>query len=1072
MFRNLIEFIFIFLAIVCNAYSQSSLPNLIPASPISEDFKKFDGFKVSPYNGLPEISIPLYTIKVRGMEIPLILSYHASGIKYGQTSGEVGVGWNLNTSYRISRTIHGRPDEHYPLPENFDSLGVSPPYRDNYLAQFLSPGGPGQNPTVYSYLDGEYDLFSYSTPTDGGTFLISDRQNKTISPLELSNTKFSYTATTDSGITSVTTIDQMGNRFDFGRDFITNNRIFENSAGPSVGYKAPTAWPLMKIKTINESDEISFKYYTTLISTINNQGSFTAREAAKDSYTDYHSFTNGASDLSAYSTFFSKSIETRYEKVEIIRKPDATNRIDTIKVWTANNKMIKKIIFSYSSSGAHWFLDSLRIYGSDPGQTPQTFKFDYYNRSNVAGLIPDSWGYYTEGQPGDNFHQEFANDIIYERFLACGAPVQKTLNQVLTNGYLTNRDQSEIQHYFSLQKTTYPTGGTTEYIYEPHRYLNGFNTETKGGGIRIKKIINADSIQRNYIIRSYTYGANENGLGVPVIAGGMASRHHKDASVKLVWTIKGNAGCSSMFDVGPLQIANEYTYSVSPLGDVGSYLSMTSGNVRYPVVNEYIISENNTKAGKTTYKYDIPDDELQETGLNAAGSAGYATLFTPWKKPVLKEQETYASEGSSFILIRKDSMEYITTELASYIGLKVKPYASDDAYGAYDISYPYYSTINSWYKYSQYWISKGKKDLKHKYSFEYTPQGIVTNKESFEFNALHQIASITRTDSKGDLTTEEFTYPADYASITAPDALSQGIKKLQDLNVLASVIENRKYRLAPNGTNKRLINSSFNDHYHNQPYLAQKLLVSDRIPLTDFSVSNVVSGAVTKDNRYEREFSVDAYDNKGNVLQITGRDGIKKSYVWGYDKKYPVAEILNSAYNEIAYSETFEGPWSSPTGAILISDPDAPLNRYCMDMSGQVGVIETENINLSSNKAYVITYWEKNCELTVGWGTILSNKILQTKGNWHLRELRFTGVSGNIMLLFDPAGFIQELRLYPATARMATFTYELLIGLTSQCDANNRISYYEYDGFGRLKFIRDENKNVLKTFDYQYQKKL
>ncbi|WP_315822488.1 hypothetical protein [Paraflavitalea speifideaquila] len=42
--------------------------------------------------------------------------------------------------------------------------------------------------------------------------------------------------------------------------------------------------------------------------------------------------------------------------------------------------------------------------------------------------------------------------------------------------------------------------------------------------------------------------------------------------------------------------------------------------------------------------------------------------------------------------------------------------------------------------------------------------------------------------------------------------------------------------------------------------------------------------------------------------------------------------------------------------------------------------------------------------------------------------------------------------------------------MTSQCDANNRITYYEFDAFGRLKIIRDEYKNVLKTIDYQYQK--
>ena len=52
---------------------------------------------------------------------------------------------------------------------------------------------------------------------------------------------------------------------------------------------------------------------------------------------------------------------------------------------------------------------------------------------------------------------------------------------------------------------------------------------------------------------------------------------------------------------------------------------------------------------------------------------------------------------------------------------------------------------------------------------------------------------------------------------------------------------------------------------------------------------------------------------------------------------------------------------------------------------------------------------------------------------------------------------------------MTTYTYEPLIGMTSKCDANNRITHYDYDSFGRLKVICDQNKIILKEFDYQYQ---
>jgi hypothetical protein len=49
---------------------------------------------------------------------------------------------------------------------------------------------------------------------------------------------------------------------------------------------------------------------------------------------------------------------------------------------------------------------------------------------------------------------------------------------------------------------------------------------------------------------------------------------------------------------------------------------------------------------------------------------------------------------------------------------------------------------------------------------------------------------------------------------------------------------------------------------------------------------------------------------------------------------------------------------------------------------------------------------------------------------------------------------------------MSTITYDPLIGKTSECDANNRITYYEYDNQGRMRFIKDEKQNIVKMYEY------
>jgi len=51
---------------------------------------------------------------------------------------------------------------------------------------------------------------------------------------------------------------------------------------------------------------------------------------------------------------------------------------------------------------------------------------------------------------------------------------------------------------------------------------------------------------------------------------------------------------------------------------------------------------------------------------------------------------------------------------------------------------------------------------------------------------------------------------------------------------------------------------------------------------------------------------------------------------------------------------------------------------------------------------------------------------------------------------------------------MTTYTYEPLVGITSVSDVGGKISYYEYDGSKRLLDIRDQSRNILKAFCYNY----
>jgi hypothetical protein len=66
--------------------------------------------------------------------------------------------------------------------------------------------------------------------------------------------------------------------------------------------------------------------------------------------------------------------------------------------------------------------------------------------------------------------------------------------------------------------------------------------------------------------------------------------------------------------------------------------------------------------------------------------------------------------------------------------------------------------------------------------------------------------------------------------------------------------------------------------------------------------------------------------------------------------------------------------------------------------------------------------------------------------------------------------FLAPLRNSPslASARVNTYTYDVLVGVTSMTDVNNRTSYYEYDNFGRLAIIRNHDSLIVKTICYNY----
>ena len=110
-------FIGFLISINIHAQTEPLFPEMMGAktidfpTPNAASLGKYGQIPVSYYNGLVNISIPIYTIKLQDIEVPIVLQYHSGGNKTDEHPGWVGLGWNLQAGGSITRIVKGKKDE-------------------------------------------------------------------------------------------------------------------------------------------------------------------------------------------------------------------------------------------------------------------------------------------------------------------------------------------------------------------------------------------------------------------------------------------------------------------------------------------------------------------------------------------------------------------------------------------------------------------------------------------------------------------------------------------------------------------------------------------------------------------------------------------------------------------------------------------------------------------------------------------------------------------------------------------------------------------------------------------------
>ncbi|PVD50042.1 hypothetical protein DC498_22240 [Terrimonas sp.] len=560
------------------------------------------------------------------------------------------------------------------------------------------------------------------------------------------------------------------------------------------------------------------------------------------------------------------------------------------------------------------------------------------------------------------------------------------------------------------------------------------------GGVRVARVLTYDNISNTPTIKKYLYYK----LSTPGISSGGISyappQYEKYLSVLIPCMSgreTGDEGTTGMINCD-VQTYSFYSMYSNTLNNIYVY---SSAPITYSDVIESF--GDNFENGGIEHKYLLNPDEPSYSLVGNTILLGGPLSSYAWRNSRELYQHTFKLQGSNYVPVKKVFFSYkedsrINADFQSYFANKKYAIYCDNNPGtphpmeqnAYDLAV--YSNFRKWVYL----------DTLKTWNYDINGQSYVEEVEITEYgNVAHALPTKQTTYKSDGISSYVKTwYPQDIALTGTEETARLG---LISKYMIAAVIQQQIFK---GSTQLYSLKTGYNT-FTNGLILPQTHSIQEM----GFSL--------------EERTKYFQYNSYGKILEQSKTNDAKQSYIWDYNSVYPIAQVTNSPVADIAHT-SFEadskGNWTY-TGTPA-ADATAPTGKKAFTIVNSANNITKSG--LSTTTTYIVSYWKKSGTVTVNGTTPTTG---QTINGWTYYEHKVVNPSGGLITVSGTSGIIDELRLYPASAQMTTYTYEPLIGMTSQCNANNKIIYYEYDSFGRLKTIRDQDRNVLKTMDYQYQ---
>jgi len=964
--------------------------------------------------GIPNISVPIYDLKFGNVSIPITLNYHAGGIMVNQIATSVGLGWSLSAGGAINRVFRGKPDN---ITGGWSLMMTESKVNDLNANIDIKSVNDG---LLYGSEDYYQDDYSYNFLGNAGSFYFDE--NNTPHPT-VKNRNLKIEVRDERSVTGEApyfriTDDQ---NYEYKFSITSYTSTVTRTKDPHLDYhpyfevgreEGYNSWKLSKIKNKGTYEECTFTY-----------------EAYDNSY-DYIS-----TDL--------------YEKLVTQLTPCACGFVDPSLCETCGDSIPSFINAIWQSSLNH---DSL----ISKIQTKDKEVNFYYSINPQAN-------YYQKKLDSVVVSSRITNEpikriyMVYDVFTGNNQLKLSSVLQFSNTG--NDKQETKFAYYEDPTYPLQPLGSKSQdlfgfyngkpntfmfissdvhctacQVYHPDRNVNPktiaigtlrritYNTggftefkyepnqtapDTYGPGIRIKE-------QREYAPHSLVENITE-------------------------YLYEGYRGESVLFPFNILPEIRSTTYlrkifssNYKSSGTMAGYaFSLLPGGYAYDKVT--ILSKGNNYNLKTVHEF---DNEFIHDGYKASPSlTSYYTFNT-----VTNNYQLTKSTAATYQVVKKFPGILMEVPKSTKTICHTWAPGNGSMTGVLENCISLCNTL----LYSGLNENSILKIQETEKTYDNTKE--ITQTKSFVYdNPDNNLpTSVIVTDSKGETFSSIIKYPYEMVhSSLDPTGI---YNRMQAQGLVSNPIMSETYKTSTK------LSTQYAEYGDNFPLH----------PTTFFAVKSI--NMASKNNLPEARKIVHTYNGSGNCTEYS-EDGLHYSFVWDYSGAYPTAKVVNASSNEIAYT-SFEipqekGNWIINTRSVTLNNTYAYTGQKSLDF--EAGVTELYKHGLPSND-YIVSYWSQN-------GSMLVNNLTATASvthnGWSYYEHRVNAATA-VDITSSVANRIDELRLYPAKSQMSTFSYNVAGAVISTCDEKNTAINYAYDGFNRLKMIRNCEGHILKTYEYQY----